>query len=99
MARDADPFDRAVAREAHIRRRAAALDSPRSFMRLALRLLVVLGVGWAALLAGHWFVFPEPRWLAVLHTVVFALTCGFYLVTLGFLRSMESRRPDLFRDE
>ena len=103
MTRNADPFDRAVAREERLRKRAGLFETRKGVMRLAATMGAALGAGWALVLAGHWLVFPEPRWLAVLHTVVFALMCGYFVfgfvLSSTFMRFVERSRPDLFDDE
>jgi len=65
-------------------------------MKTAWRWLALLGVGWAAVLGAQWAVFPDPRWLAVGHSVVFALVTGYWLVGAAFLAQMKRRRPDVF---
>jgi len=98
-----DPFDRAVAREERLRKRASLFETRKGVMRIAMLWTAMLGAGWALLLAGHWLVFPEPRWAAVVHTVVFAVTSGYFvlgwLLSSAFMRAIERRRPDLFGDE
>lgn len=98
-----DPFERAVAREERLRRRAGLFETRKGVMRIAMLAAAILGAGWALLLAGHWLVFPEPRWVAVVHTVVFALVSGYfvlgYALSSAFVRALERRRPDLFEDE
>lgn len=96
MSREADPFERAVSRAEKMRQRAASFESRSGIMRLAMYWLGVLGAGWAILLAVHWLVFPDPLWLVVSHTIIFALVVGYYLVGLAFIGSMKRRRPDLF---
>ena len=96
MSEHADPFERAVAKEATMRRRAAILDSPMGVISLVSRMFLALAVAWAAILAGHWYLLAEPRWLAVLHTVAFALTLGYALIVGTFLRVLMKRRPDWF---
>ena len=91
-----DPFDRAVERESRLRRRAAAFESRGGLMRFFVWLGLALGGGWAALLAGHWAFLGDPRWLAVLHTVVFAVVTGYYLVATVAIVYMKRRRPDMF---
>lgn len=98
MSNAADPFDRAVKREQRIRERAAVLDSPSGFLSLAFRWFALMGVGWAAILAMHWALFGDPRWLAVLHTVVFAVMVGYWCIAAAFIAQMKKRRPDWFGD-
>lgn len=98
MTRPTDPFERAVSRAEKMRQRAASLETRSGIMRLAMYWLGALGIGWAILLALHWIVFPEPGWLAVLHSLVFALVAGYFLVALAFIGSMKRGRPDLFEE-
>ena len=103
MTRTSDPFERAVAREERLRKRASLFETRKGVMRLAMLWATALGAGWALLLTAHWLVLPEPRWVAVLHTVVFALTVGYFvlgfLVGSTFVRALERRRPDLFEED
>lgn len=94
-----DPFDRAVAKEARLRRRADELTTRRGVSRLILRWYGALLLGWALLIAGHWVVFPEPRWLAVAHTVGFALYSGLAVLAFAFFRTMIARRPEMLDDD
>ena len=96
MSQAADPFERAVEREENLRQRAARFDSPAGVISLAVRWFLALGAGWAAILAGHWTLLGEPRWLVVLHTVVFALAVGYLLITYAAFVIMRKRRPDWF---
>ena len=98
MKQKSDPFERAVSRAEKMRQRATALQTRSGIMRLAMYLVGALGIGWAIVLALHWIVFPEPRWLAVLHSIVFALVAGYYLVALVFIVSVKRERPDLFEE-
>ena len=98
MTGQSDPFERAVSRAEKMRQRAAAFETRSGLMRLAIYCVGALGAGWAILLAAHWIVFPDPRWLTVLHSVVFALVAGYYLVVLAFIGSVRRHRPELFGD-
>lgn len=91
-----DPFDRAVRREETLRKRASALDTMPGFMRLAMWWYFGLGLAWAAVVAAHWLALPDPRWLAVLHTMVFTLAVVYALFSAAFIRSVQRRRPDWF---
>lgn len=97
-ATDPDPFDRAVAREALLRRGAMSLSTREGVMRLALLWMIAVGVAWAAALAAHWWLLPEPRWLVVAHTVAFTLVTGYYLLVLAFLSRLRHGRPELFSE-
>lgn len=96
MPKATDPFERAVEREERLRDRAAALESPGAILGLALWWFAALGLGWAAVLTAHWVLFDEPRWLVILHTVVFALMVGYWCITMLFVTQMKKRRPDWF---
>lgn len=77
-----DPFERAVQRESRMRRRAALFETRRGVMRLALGIYGALALGWGIVLALHWTLFPQPRWLAVLDTIAFALVVGYWMIAL-----------------
>lgn len=91
-----DPFERAVAREQKLRRRAESMDSRSGILRFVLVWFAAIIVGWAVLLGGHWILFPAPRWLVILHTVAFALVVGYWCTTAAFVTAMRRRRPDWF---
>jgi hypothetical protein len=98
MSANVDPFDRAVERERRLRERGAVFYSPRRQMRLIIRIFAGLAVAWAALLAVHWLVLSDPRWLVVLHTMVFAITVGFWIAGSVFVTWMQRRRGELLDD-
>lgn len=98
MTKDTDPFERAVERERRLRDRAAAFESPRAILGLAFWWFGALGLGWAAILTAHWLLFDEPRWLVILHTIVFALMVGYWSISMTFMAQMKKRRPDWFGD-
>ena len=98
MSRPTDPFDRAVQAEERMRAKAAVLDSPTGMLGLVFRWFAMLGAAWAAIVVTHWVVFPEPRWLAVLHTVVFVVMAGYWTITAAFITQLRKRRPDFFED-
>lgn len=82
-----DPFERAVRREGVIRQRMRGPTRDRAdAMRFVAVWMLALATTWAAILAGHWLLFPEPRWLIVLHTVVFAL-----MVAMGTIAYLAQR--------
>jgi hypothetical protein len=91
-----DPFERAVEREDRLRRRAADFDSPGGIARTALKIYVAMAIGWAVLLAGHWLLFADPRWLVVLHTVAYATVVGYWMFGVAAVAWMRRERPDLF---
>jgi hypothetical protein len=66
---------------------------------LAVRWYVATGVAWAAVLAAHWWLAPDPRWLAVAHTVAFAVVVLARSIGLVVLSWLARRRPDLFADD
>ena len=96
-------FERAVAREERLRKRASSFETRKGLMRIVMLWTAMLGAGWALLLAGHWLVFTDPRWAAVVHTVVFAVVGGYFVLgwflSTAFMRAIERRRPDMFEDE
>ena len=96
MGKVTDPFERAVRREETMRTRAAAVMSRAGMMRLVMIYYGALGAGWALVLAGHWILFREPRWLVVLHTVVFALVVVLALGAMAFTRTVLWRRGEWF---
>lgn len=91
-----DPFERAVAREQQLRERTEALRSRDGMMKLVIRLFAGLGVGWVLLVAAHWLVFPEPRWLAVLHTIVAVVVIAKSSAAWLFYRTMRKRDPEVY---
>jgi hypothetical protein len=98
MSANVDPFDRAVERERRLRERGAMFSSPRRQMRMIIRIFAGLAVGWAALLTVHWMVLSDPRWLVVLHTMVFAITVGMWIAASTFVTWMQRRRGELLDD-
>jgi hypothetical protein len=98
MSANVDPFDRAVEREHRLRERGAIFYSPRKQMTVIIRVFAALAVGWAALLTVHWLLLSDPRWLVVLHTMVFALTVGMWIAASAFVTWMERRRVSLLED-
>ena len=98
MPANVDPFDRAVERERVLRERGAIFYSPGRQMTLIIRVFAALAVGWAGLLTVHWLVLSDPRWLVVLHTMVFALTVGMWTTASVFVTWMQRRREALLED-
>lgn len=88
-----DPFERAVAAEQRLRSWAADTETPAAVMRMAFRWVAIVAGGWAVLLALHWLLLPDPRWLAELHAVVFAGTLGYWLISSLFVKRMLKRMP------
>lgn len=95
MPRSDDPFDRVIARESKLRRRSEALTTRRGAIRLAATVLGGMAFLWAWLLICHWLFLPDPRWLVVLHTLGFALTVGYWLVSAALAGWMLRRHPGL----
>lgn len=98
MSKSADPFERAVAREEKLRQRAAKFDSRAGLMRLVVAWFAAMIVGWLVVLAAHWIFLSDPRWLAVLHSIVFILVAGYWASAALFVTVFRRRRPDLFGD-
>ena len=98
MTQVTDPFERAVQRESRLRKRAAAWETRDGIMTIIPVFFGILGVLWAMVLTAHWVVFADPRWLAVLHTIVFALATIYWTMAYVFVRFMAKRRPDVFGD-
>ena len=93
-----DPFQRAIAREEAYRARrsrASIVGFPVHLFRVFR--LVALGavLAWAGLLAVHWRFLGEPRWLAVMHTMVFGIGC-IYLAAVSVLFTVMRKRPETF---
>ena len=65
-----DPFTRAIAREQAYRAR----RSRSGVSRLVFWFALAFVIGWGGLLSLHWTLLAEPRWLLVLHTIVFGIT-------------------------
>lgn len=91
-----DPFERALAREEAYRQRRSRRDLA-DF--LPFRMFGLLGLGfvvaWGGLLTFHWQVFEEPRWLAVLHTMVYGVGL-IYFTTIAIAFSVMKRKPAAF---
>lgn len=93
-----DPFTRAVAREQAYRERrsrSSIVGFPTAIFKTFR--LVALGaiVAWAGLLAVHWRLLGEPRWLAVMHTMVFGIGC-IYLAAVFVMFTVMRRKPEAF---
>ena len=82
---EADPFDRAVARERRFRNADRDAD-----MNLAIRMNLVLVAGWALVLAGHWWL-DGPGVVFTVHAIIFVLYAGFAIAATLFTRSMMAR--------
>ena len=95
MPRSDDPFDRVIARESKLRRRAESLTTREGVMRMAVTVFAGMALLWAGVLAAHWVLLPDPRWLVVLHTVGFTLTVGYWAVSAAVAGWMFRRHPEL----
>ena len=91
-----DPFERAVVRESLLRRRAEQLGSAGGLMRMTLWIYGALTLGWAIVLAGHWLLFADPRWLVVLHTVTYAVAVGYWLFNMVLFAWIRRQQPEHF---
>lgn len=91
-----DAFDRAVAREQRSRRREEHLDRSWRQMRFVAMWCFAALAGWAVVVAGHWVVLPEPRWLAAVHTLVLAVAALKASFAFLFTRNMYRRRERWF---
>lgn len=89
----ADPFERAVMRESRMRGWAEMMSTREGCVQYLTKWLLALGLGWSVLLAGHWLLLADPRWLVVAHTVGFALTASYSLACLVFLKKTLKRMP------
>ena len=89
-----DPFERALARErAYLERRSRSevLAFPGIIRWIALAFLLA----WGGLLALHWTVFGDPRWLAVLHTMVYGVMCLYVIAAILFVTFI-GKKPAAF---
>jgi len=91
-----EAFERAVEHESRLRRRAEAYDSATGAMRMTVQIYGALAVAWAFVLAAHWLFFADPRWLVLLHSLVFCGAVGFWAFSLATWAWMRRQRPDLF---
>ena len=95
MSASTDPFDRAVERERSLRQRAEDMESPSANIRMVVRWFALMALGWGLILACHWLLLSDPRWLAVLHTIVFAVAVGMCSFAALFATRMTKRREQL----
>ena len=93
-----DPFERALAREEAYRARRSRsglagfpVEIFNTFRWVALGALLA----WAGLLTAHWRLLGDPRWLAVLHTMVFGVGC-IYLGAMLVLFTVMRKKPQAF---
>lgn len=98
MASSDDPFERAVERESRLRRRAAAFETTHGLVRMTTTIYGTLAAGWAIVLAGHWLLLDDPRWLAVLHTAAYAIVVGYWAFTIVTMSWMRRQHPEVFGD-
>lgn len=93
-----DAFDRAVERESVLRQRSANFYSSIQSMKLVRRFFGVMLLGWAVLVTVHWLWLSDPRWLVVLHTIVFVLTASWMIAAMLFTVLMSRRRARYLLD-
>lgn len=94
-----DAFDRAVEREKVLTARAGVFYSPSAQMKLVQRFFAAIFLGWAAVVAAHWIWLSDPRWLVVLHTVVFAVSTLYATAASIFVSMMRRRQAAYLGDE
>lgn len=93
-----DPFERALAREEAYRARRSRSDLfgfPTAIFRTFKWLAFGFAAAWGALLATHWLVFADPRWLAVLHTMVYGVGL-IYFATMLIAFTVMQKKPAAF---
>lgn len=93
-----DPFERALAREEAYRARRSRGDLfgfPTTIFRTFRWLALGFAAAWGGLLALHWSVFGDPRWLAVLHTMVYGIGL-IYFATMFIAFTVMKRKPAAF---
>ena len=93
-----DPFERALAREEAYRQRRSRTDVfgfPSTLIQTFKWLAVGFALAWGGLLAVHWTVFSDPRWLAVLHTMVYGVML-IYFATMAIAFAVMRRKPEAF---
>lgn len=93
-----DPFERALAREEAYRARRSRgdlLGFPSTIFRTFRWLAAGFAAAWGGLLTLHWVVFEDPRWLAVLHTMVYGVGL-IYFTTMLVAFTIMQRKPAAF---
>ncbi|HUR50097.1 MAG TPA: hypothetical protein VMY88_11305 [Acidimicrobiales bacterium] len=93
-----DPFERALAREEAYRARRSRgelLGFPSTIFRTFRWLAVGFAAAWGGLLALHWSVFADPRWLVVLHTMVYGVGL-IYFTTMLVAFTVMQKKPAAF---
>lgn len=91
-----DPFERALAREeAYRRRRGREAFSPSGVFSAFRWLALGFAAAWGGLLALHWTMFSDPRWLVVMHTMVYGVVL-IYFVTMLIAFAVMQKRPGAF---
>ena len=91
-----DPFERALAREEAYRARRSRSDLfPSEIFKTFKWLAFGFAAAWGGLLALHWSVFADPRWLAVLHTMIFGVGL-IYFVTMLIAFTVMRKKPAVF---
>jgi hypothetical protein len=77
--------------------RAKRFYSPDAQMKMIQRIFAGIYLAWGALLAGHWIWLSDPRWLVVLHTVIFAV-CALFSMSASVFVSVMRRRQASFSE-
>lgn len=93
-----DPFERALAREEAYRQRRSRTDLfefPTTIFKTFKWLAVGFAAAWGGLLALHWSVLGEPRWLAVLHTMIYGVAL-IYFATMAIAFTVMRKKPEAF---
>lgn len=93
-----DPFNRALAREQAYRERRSRSDVfgfPTEVFTTFRWVAVGFVLAWGGLLAVHWSVLGDPRWLAVLHTMVYGVGC-LYFAAIAILFTVMKEKPAAF---
>lgn len=91
-----DPFERALAREEGYRqRRSRDMFLPTTVFRMFKWLAFGFAAAWGGLLAIHWTLFSDPRWLAVMHTMVYGIML-LYFATMAVAFTVMRRKPEAF---
>jgi hypothetical protein len=86
-----------VAREGVLRQRAARYYRQGADMKIVKRIFMLLILAWGCVLAAHWLWLSTPRWLVVLHTIVYAVVSIFWLAAMLFVTIMARRQRTYLR--
>ncbi|MBW3536732.1 MAG: hypothetical protein KY395_03055 [Actinobacteria bacterium] len=93
-----DPFNRALAREQAYRERRSRSDMfgfPSALFGTFRWVAIGFVVAWGGLLAVHWSLLGDPRWLAVLHTMVYGVIC-LYFAAIAIMFTVIRKKPAAF---